>query len=235
MFSVGYGTGMAWRIENSVESGELDNRVRGHVAGWIRLYGRAEPLRLDLRGDCHADLAGWRFRIVRLEPVPTWARQVDLQGLTCDQCGKAGDFTADQLLRHFDYPLAELLVRMRAGESPPLEFRTALYAEWYSQRNGRVAIQDTRLGVQRLGLRAFELTEDDLRRRAVAARRAIRELQRQGLIEEVRPGVIKFHTDDRDGSASPPHPADDAGRPEDVAAPNHPLDHNSTANDREQP
>ena len=31
--------------------------------------------------------------------------------------------------------------------------------EWYSNRNGRVVIQSTRLAVERIGDRAFELTE----------------------------------------------------------------------------
>jgi len=41
-----------------------------------------------------------------------------------------------------------------------------LYLEWYSNRNGRVVIQSTRLEVERLGERAFELTEDEWRDQA---------------------------------------------------------------------
>jgi hypothetical protein len=66
-----------------------------------------------------------------------------------EQIGEAGDILADQVLRHFDCPAEEL--------------RQAVYLEWYSDQNGRVVIQDTRLGVERLGARSFELTEDDLR------------------------------------------------------------------------
>ena len=36
----------------------------------------------------------------------------------------------------------------------------ALYLEWYSRRNGRVVIQDTRLAVERISERAFALTEE---------------------------------------------------------------------------
>jgi hypothetical protein len=146
---------MAWRISELVEGGELDNTVKGRVTGWIRLTGRGEPLRLDLRGDCHPDLAGWRFRILRVDPVPAWAEPVDIGDLSTDQTGDVGDITADQLLRHYDCPVEELLARIRAGEPPPTELRKALYLEWYSQRNGRCVIQDTRLGVERLGERAI--------------------------------------------------------------------------------
>lgn len=194
---------MAWRISDAVVDGELDNTVRERVTGWIRLAGRAEPIVLDLSGDCHTDLAGWRFRIVRVDPVPQWAEPVNLDGLATEQIGEAGDITADQLLRHYDCPVAELLARIRAGEPPPTEWRKALYLEWYSQRNGRVVIQDTRLAVERIGQRAFELTKADLRRKDEAARRKLDELRQQGYhIEETEFGVMMFRREDHDGDDS---------------------------------
>ena len=39
-------------------------------------------------------------------------------------------------------------------------WRKCLYLEWFSNRNGRVVIQSTRLAVERLGALAFELTEE---------------------------------------------------------------------------
>lgn len=39
--------------------------------------------------------------------------------------------------------------------------------EWFSNHNGRVVIQSTRLEVERLGERAFELTEDQYREQAL--------------------------------------------------------------------
>ena len=38
--------------------------------------------------------------------------------------------------------------------------RKCLYLEWFSHRNGRVVIQSARLAVERLGERAFELTQE---------------------------------------------------------------------------
>lgn len=69
--------------------------------------------------------------------------------------------------------------------------------EWYSDRNGRVVIQDTRLGVERLGDRTFELTEEDLRREHEEGERRLEELRSQGyVIEETPLGVLLYHQDD---------------------------------------
>ena len=191
---------MAWRISDLVLDGEIDNTRKGRVVGWLRLSDRTELLRLQLRGDCHPDLAGWRFRVVRVDPVPKWAEEKNADGLSTDQSGEAGDITADQVLRHFDCPVDELLARIRAGEPPPTEWRKALYLEWYSDRNGRVVIQSTRLGVERLGERAFELTAEDLRRKADEAQRELDELRRQGvIIDDDLPGVTLIRMADPEG------------------------------------
>ncbi len=61
---------MAWRPGEYVLAGELDNTVSNWTTGWIRLRGRDQPLQLELLGNCYPDLAGWRFRIVRTDPIP---------------------------------------------------------------------------------------------------------------------------------------------------------------------
>ena len=190
---------MAWRITDLVVDGELDNTVKGRVTGWLRLVGLDEPVRLELLGNCRPDLAGWRFRIVRLEPIPSWAEHVDLDGFAMQQIGEAGDILADQMLRHYDCPVDELLARIRAGEPSPTDLRPALYLEWYSGCNGRVVIQDTRLGVKRLGCRTFELTADDLRLENEEGERRLEELRRQGYFIEATPlGVLGYYQGDGD-------------------------------------
>ena len=49
---------MAWRFDEHILRGEIDNRTRGRVTGRLWLSGVAQPLILDLRGDCHPDLRG---------------------------------------------------------------------------------------------------------------------------------------------------------------------------------
>jgi acyl-CoA reductase-like NAD-dependent aldehyde dehydrogenase len=68
--------------------------------------------------------------------------------------------TADQVLQHFDCSIDEFLKLHREGNPPPTTLRKALYLEWYSNRNGRVVIQSTRLSVERIGERAFELSDE---------------------------------------------------------------------------
>ena len=49
---------MAWRIDDSVRRGEIDNRERGVVRGKIWLHGLKEPVVLELKGNACPDLAG---------------------------------------------------------------------------------------------------------------------------------------------------------------------------------
>lgn len=158
---------MAWRPEQLVRAGELDNTQLGWTIGWLELDGIDERLQLKLAGNCHPDLAGWKFRIRRIEPEPPkdfdGEEPPDYSGISRDQSGHVGDITADQMIKHFDIPTDELVQRLRAGEKPPFSWRKCLYLEWYGNHNGRVVIQSTRLEVERLGERAFELTEEEWR------------------------------------------------------------------------
>ena len=190
---------MAWRLNDLVVEGELDNTTKGLVRGWIQFSDRPDPVRLFLKGDCHPDLAGWRFKIKRRREVPDWAEPADSTPLAAEQLGHAGDITADQTLRDSDCPVDELLARMRAGEPPPHIMRKALYLEWYSSHNGRVVIQDTRLGVERLGERAFELTDEDLRKKHEENELALEELDDQGFhVEEVSIGPPPYWPSDEE-------------------------------------
>lgn len=49
---------MAWRIEEQVLRGEIDNRTPGRVVGRIWLVGRDEAVELELEGNPWRDLAG---------------------------------------------------------------------------------------------------------------------------------------------------------------------------------
>ena len=62
---------MAWRIDESVVRGEIDNRVKGVVRGRLWLKGVEEPVQLQLSGNAHRDLAGCllTFKNSKL-PVP---------------------------------------------------------------------------------------------------------------------------------------------------------------------
>ena len=156
---------MAWRPTHLVRAGELDNTQLGWTIGWLELDGWDERLELKLVGNCHPDLAGWKFRIKRT--MPALQRDIDddtsvdhTSVIKRDQSGHVGDITAEQMIKHFDIPDNELANRLMAGEKPPFQWSKCLYLEWFSNHNGRVVVQSTRLAVERIGERAFELTEE---------------------------------------------------------------------------
>ena len=80
---------MAWRLHEHVLRGEIDNRMRGRVTGRIWLAGVEEPLALELRGDCHPDLAGCFLRFENPQAIAMTTKPPASR-----QRGSAGDITA---------------------------------------------------------------------------------------------------------------------------------------------
>jgi hypothetical protein len=129
---------MAWRIDENILRGEIDNRVRGRVTGRIWLAGAADPLLLDLRGDCHADLAGCHLTFENPAPIPLTTRPPAQQ-----QRGSAGDITAARKVRVFDIPMPEAYLMLKRGEKVAEHMANCLYLEWYSDSSGRVVVEST--------------------------------------------------------------------------------------------
>ncbi len=161
---------MAWRPTSLVQAGELDNTVRGWTVGWLQLDGFDEPLKLKLAGNCYPDLAGWKFRIHRIAPEPLEDDEEeeneeprDYRRISLDQSGCVGDITADQMVRQYDMPTKELARRLMNGEKPDFQWAKCFYLEWFGNKNGRAVIQSTLLEVERIGERAFEITEGEWR------------------------------------------------------------------------
>jgi hypothetical protein len=126
---------MAWRIEESVVRGEIDNRTFGRVHGKVWLAGRGDPLVLELTGNCHKDLAG--CRVTFANPAPKSDREL---ALAADQSGAVGDMTGARKVRvieNFDY------LEMKRGKKFPEHLANCLYLEWFSRTNGRVVIEST--------------------------------------------------------------------------------------------
>ena len=67
---------MAWRIDESVIRGEIDNRTRDRVTGRIWFEGRAEPVELNLTGNAWRDLAGRRLEFVNPVAVKNHCRRM---------------------------------------------------------------------------------------------------------------------------------------------------------------
>jgi hypothetical protein len=156
---------MAWRIHDSVVRGEIDNRVKGVVRGRLWLHGMPSPVRLELKGNAHADLAGCLLRFHN--PGPTIALPIDAL-LSPIQQGAIGDLTAARKVRVFDIPLDDALAMIHRGEKPPEHLANSLYLEWFSQANGRVVVEaaDWPLAISPP---EWRLTAQDERHRAEAA------------------------------------------------------------------
>jgi len=129
---------MAWRIHEHILHGEIDNRTRGRVTGRIWLAGIAEPLVLDLEGDCHPDLAGCLLTFENPAPLPLTTRPPAAQ-----QRGTAGEMTAARKVRVYDVPLDEAYTMSKRGEVPPEHMANALSIEWQSDLSGRVVVEST--------------------------------------------------------------------------------------------
>ncbi|MBM4003802.1 MAG: hypothetical protein FJ295_11015 [Planctomycetes bacterium] len=109
-----------------MKAGELDNTTPGWTIGWLELEGVDGRLQLKLAGNCHPDLAGWKFRIRRFEPELSLGddeEAVDCTGINLNQSGHGGDITADQVIKHFEVSHKELAKRLMAGENPAFVWR----------------------------------------------------------------------------------------------------------------
>ena len=157
---------MAWRLHEHVLRGEIDNRTRGRVTGRIWLAGVEEPVALELRGDCHPDLAGCLLRFENSQPIAMTTKPPASR-----QRGIAGDITASRKVRVFDIPFEEAYAMIKAGGTPPEHKANSLYLEWHSDLSWRVVIEsaDYRLEVSEP---AWCFTTEEL---AESARRAAEE------------------------------------------------------------
>jgi hypothetical protein len=147
---------MAWRIEDSVVRGEIDNRVRGHVTGRIWFAGRPDPIELKLMGNGWRDLAGRRLEFTNPEPTPG-----DLDGLALLQQGTVGDFTASRKVKVPEIPMDQIGEYYAARKPFPWHWGNSLYLEWFSERNGRVVIESAGYELKIIGEPAWEMTPEE--------------------------------------------------------------------------
>ncbi len=128
---------MAWRLDEAVEHGMIDNTVEGTTTGKIWLAGRDEPLILSLNGDCWRDLAGTLLEFEN--PNPKVCHETN--SLDTEQTGIVGDITASQKARVPQIPEEQITEYYRQNREIPCEWKNVLYVEWFSEINGRVLIE----------------------------------------------------------------------------------------------
>ncbi len=179
---------MAWRIEEAVAHGEIDNTVAGYTTGRIWLVGRDEPLILSLNGDCWRDLAGTRLSFENPDPVEV----ADADELDVDQAGLVGDMTASRKCRLPLVTEEEYHALYQNNRVIPHEWRNTLYLEWFSEINGRVLIEthDFELSVSP---HEWQMDEDEENAQKMANLNAMRDFMAQMIgrrdSEEAEPDV----------------------------------------------
>ncbi len=131
---------MAWRIQNHVVRGEIDNRQRGRVSGQLWLKGLAKPVLLQLKGNASPDLAGCLLTFENTGE--TFPMRTDAT-LAPIQAGTVGDLTASRKVRVLENLPLPGKQRRKRKKSAPERLANCLYLEWFSEANGRVVIEST--------------------------------------------------------------------------------------------
>jgi hypothetical protein len=165
---------MAWRIDEAVIRGEIDNTVEGRTTGRIWLAGRDEPLVLSLVGDCWRDLAGSRLRFENPSPVSS----ADAEALLPQQVGIVGDMTASRKNKVPTVGEDEFQRLYQNNAEIPFEWRNTLYLEWFSEGNGRVVIETADYQLE-VSPHEWKMDEDDEEAQKLANLQAMRDFMAQ--------------------------------------------------------
>src|SRR5437016_13570149 len=107
---------MAWRIHDSVQRGEIDNRERGVVRGKIWLHGLLEPVTLDLKGNACPDLAGCLLTFEN--PGKTVPLRMNSR-MDPVHRGTIGDLTDSRKVRVFDVPFVHAYAECKGNWHVP--------------------------------------------------------------------------------------------------------------------
>src|SRR4030095_4915859 len=150
---------MAWRLQEHVLRGTIDNRTRGRVTGEVWLDGLDQAVVLGLTRDCAPDLAGGELSFENPGPIPMATKPPAPQ-----QRGPAGDITAARKVRVFDVPIEEALAISRRGETPAEHMPNWVYLEWFSERSGRVVIESADYRLQ-ISEPAWRYTKEEIAER----------------------------------------------------------------------
>jgi hypothetical protein len=165
---------MAWRIDEAVTRGEIDNTVEGRTTGRIWLANRDEPLVLNLVGDCWRDLAGTRLRFQNPNPLAG----PDSAALDADQTGIVGDMTASRKAKVPTVDEEECHRLYQNQADIPYEWRNTLYLEWFSEINGRVVIESSAYMME-IFPHEWEMDEDAEEAQKLANLNAMRDFMAQ--------------------------------------------------------
>ncbi len=154
---------MAYRVDEQVIRGEIDNRARDRVTGKIWMTGAEHPLTLDLQGNPWRDLVGHRLVFENPSPKGDYP-----EGLRLEQKGRVGDITASRKVKVPECSMEELMEHYRKKTSFPWHWGNSLYLEWYSEFNGRVVIESSDFTLKVEGEATWHMSEAEERQQMEA-------------------------------------------------------------------
>ncbi len=186
---------MAWRINENVIRGEIDNRVKGVVRGRLWLEGLEEPVELKLDGNACRDLPGCLLKFRNTgETCPV---RSDV-AFNLAQEGSIGELTASRKMRVCDLPFEEAEAMIERGEQPPERVANGLYLEWFSAGNGRVVIEGADFELE-VSAPEWTLSDEEEQQRSSAAERGFEQFlgQLNDAVEKAR-GKVDHDKEDWD-------------------------------------
>ncbi len=104
---------MAWRPNNQLLEGELDNTKKGTITGWMRFVGMSRKVAFVWKGDCQGALFGKRIRFEGKEKNEGRGGPDYFKCFSTNQSGQAGTISSNAYF----------------------------YLEWYSDANGRCVLE----------------------------------------------------------------------------------------------
>ena len=148
---------MALRLDKSVVMCEIDNRLKDHVMGKIWVFGRNDPVKLNLKGNCLRDIAGQRVVFENPSPAPG-NNVVDLAPF---QEGIAGEMTASRKVKVTELTPEEAMELRKEKKEIPLCTANSLYLEWFGEQNGRVVIELTNFKIKEISDPAWRMSKEE--------------------------------------------------------------------------
>lgn len=161
---------MAIRLGEFVRSGTIDCSVKGVITGEIEVEGILKPLRLNLKGTPHPDIAGCVLTFTNPEIDVLDDEIADY--LELEQTGFAGDMSAARKRKVLSMPLEDFARATEEEREAATVWKNTLYLEWFSHYNGRIVIEAVDYQWE-IDLPRWTLTEEDIAEQTEMAKAAM--------------------------------------------------------------
>ena len=161
---------MAIRLAEFVRAGTIDCSEKGVITGELLVEGMSSPMKLNLKGTPHPDIAGCVLKFSNPEVDVLDFEIADY--LELEQTGFAGDMSAAQKRKVLSMPLEEFSQATEEEREAATVWKNTLYLEWFSHYNGRVVVEAVDYEWN-IDLPRWTLTDEDIAEQAALAKAAM--------------------------------------------------------------